>query len=106
VDSGESDRVAAADGSAAEHRGVHAAGENGYPIFAGGPVNPLNVIGERLAIYQDAMKAAGVQTPDDWFAALLMVFAGTRTAPRFAPPSKRACAITSSRLPTLCAPRP
>jgi natural product biosynthesis luciferase-like monooxygenase protein len=52
------------------------AGENGYPIFAGGPVNPLNVLGERLAIYQDAMKAAGVQTPDDWFAALLMVFAG------------------------------
>jgi alkanesulfonate monooxygenase SsuD/methylene tetrahydromethanopterin reductase-like flavin-dependent oxidoreductase (luciferase family) len=52
------------------------AGENGYPIFAGGPVNPLNVIGERLAIYQDALKAAAAQTPDDWFAALLMVFAG------------------------------
>lgn len=52
------------------------AGENGYPIFAGGPVNPLNVLGERLAIYHDALKEAGVQTPEDWFAALLMVFAG------------------------------
>ena len=52
------------------------AGEHGYPIFAGGPVNPLNVLGERLAIYRDALADAGAKTPDDWFAALMMVFAG------------------------------
>jgi natural product biosynthesis luciferase-like monooxygenase protein len=52
------------------------AGDHGYPIFAGGPVNPLNVLGERLAIYRDALAEAGVKTPQDWFAALMMVFTG------------------------------
>lgn len=52
------------------------AGEHGYPIFAGGPVNPLNVLGDRLAIYREALAGAGAKTPEDWFAALMMVFTG------------------------------
>ena len=52
------------------------AGANRYPIFAGGPVNPIPVLAERLKIYDDALKAAGHQRPDDWLAAALMVFVG------------------------------
>jgi natural product biosynthesis luciferase-like monooxygenase protein len=52
------------------------AGAHGYPIFAGGPVNPINVIGERLKLYQQARIEAGHDLPDDWFASLMMVFAG------------------------------
>ncbi len=52
------------------------AGENGYPIFAGGPVNPIPVLGERLQIYRRALDAAGLSEPDDWLAAALMVFVG------------------------------
>jgi alkanesulfonate monooxygenase SsuD/methylene tetrahydromethanopterin reductase-like flavin-dependent oxidoreductase (luciferase family) len=52
------------------------AGENGYPIFAGGPVNPIPVLGERLEIYQRALDGAGKQLPDDWLAAALMVYVG------------------------------
>src|SRR5579863_5613625 len=51
------------------------AGSHGYPIFAGGPVNPINVLGDRLAIYKDAMAAAGAHLPADWLAHLMMVFA-------------------------------
>jgi alkanesulfonate monooxygenase SsuD/methylene tetrahydromethanopterin reductase-like flavin-dependent oxidoreductase (luciferase family) len=52
------------------------AGHNGYPIFAGGPVNPIPVLAERLQIYDRALKDAGRQRPDDWLAAALMVFVG------------------------------
>jgi alkanesulfonate monooxygenase SsuD/methylene tetrahydromethanopterin reductase-like flavin-dependent oxidoreductase (luciferase family) len=52
------------------------AGEHGYPIFAGGPVNPINVIGERLKLYQQARNDAGLGLPDDWFASLMMVYTG------------------------------
>ncbi len=56
------------------------AGENGYPIFAGGPVNPIPVLGDRLAIYRSAVERAGHGLPDDWLAAALMVFAGESRA--------------------------
>jgi alkanesulfonate monooxygenase SsuD/methylene tetrahydromethanopterin reductase-like flavin-dependent oxidoreductase (luciferase family) len=52
------------------------AGANRYPIFAGGPVNPIPVLAERLKIYDDALKGAGHQRPDDWLAAALMMFVG------------------------------
>jgi alkanesulfonate monooxygenase SsuD/methylene tetrahydromethanopterin reductase-like flavin-dependent oxidoreductase (luciferase family) len=52
------------------------AGEHGYRIFAGGPVNPFPVLGDRLKLYDDALKKAGHQRPDDWLAGLLLVFAG------------------------------
>ena len=52
------------------------AGEHGYPIFAGGPVNPIPVLGERLVIYKDALTKAGKQLPKDWLAAALMVQVG------------------------------
>jgi len=52
------------------------AGANRYPIFAGGPVNPIPVLAERLKIYHDALKDAGHERPDDWLAAALMVFVG------------------------------
>jgi len=52
------------------------AGANGYPIFAGGPVNPINIIGERLKLYQEARTEAGLPLPDDWFASLMMVYTG------------------------------
>ena len=52
------------------------AGENGYPIFAGGPVNPIPVLAERLQIYDAALRAAGRERPADWLAAALMVFVG------------------------------
>ena len=39
------------------------AGEHGYPIFAGGPVNPIPVLGERLVIYKDALAKAGKKAP-------------------------------------------
>jgi natural product biosynthesis luciferase-like monooxygenase protein len=52
------------------------AGRNAYPIFAGGPVNPIPVLAERLKIYETALKDAGHSRPDDWLAAALMVFVG------------------------------
>src|SRR4029077_17746159 len=52
------------------------AGEHGYPIFAGGPVNPIPVLGERLEIYKRALDGAGKKLPDDWLAAALMVYVG------------------------------
>jgi natural product biosynthesis luciferase-like monooxygenase protein len=52
------------------------AGRNAYPIFAGGPVNPIPVLAERLKIYERALVDAGHQRPDDWLAAALMVFVG------------------------------
>jgi len=52
------------------------AGRNAYPIFAGGPVNPFPVLGERLAIYERALADSGRTRPDDWFAGLLLTFAG------------------------------
>ncbi len=52
------------------------AGQHGYPIFAGGPVNPIPVLGERLEIYKHAAAEAGRATPEDWLAAALMVFVG------------------------------
>ncbi|HVA78394.1 MAG TPA: LLM class flavin-dependent oxidoreductase, partial [Candidatus Binataceae bacterium] len=52
------------------------AGANGYPIFAGGPVNPFPVLADRLAIYDRALNEAKRARPADWFAGLLMVFAG------------------------------
>ena len=52
------------------------AGANRYPIFAGGPVNPIPVLAERLKIYENALKDAGHERPDDWLAAALMVFVG------------------------------
>ncbi len=52
------------------------AGRNRYPIFAGGPVNPIPVLAERLKIYENALRDAGHERPDDWLAAALMVFVG------------------------------
>jgi alkanesulfonate monooxygenase SsuD/methylene tetrahydromethanopterin reductase-like flavin-dependent oxidoreductase (luciferase family) len=52
------------------------AGANRYPIFAGGPVNPIPVLAERLKIYETALKNAGHELPEDWLAAALMVFVG------------------------------
>ncbi len=52
------------------------AGERGYRIFAGGPVNPFPVLGDRLKIYDDALKKAGRERPDDWLAGLLLTFVG------------------------------
>ena len=52
------------------------AGANRYPIFAGGPVNPIPVLAERLKLYDAALKDAGHECPDDWLAAALMVFVG------------------------------
>lgn len=49
------------------------AGEHGYPIFAGGPVNPIPILGERLTIYRDAVAKSRLPLPDDWLAAALMV---------------------------------
>jgi alkanesulfonate monooxygenase SsuD/methylene tetrahydromethanopterin reductase-like flavin-dependent oxidoreductase (luciferase family) len=39
-------------------------------------VNPIPVLAERLKIYENALKAAGHERPDDWLAAALMVFVG------------------------------
>ena len=50
------------------------AGANGYPIFAGGPVNPINVLPERLAVYHGAREAAGKRLPEDWLAAMFITF--------------------------------
>ena len=52
------------------------AGANRYPIFAGGPVNPIPVLAERLKIYENALSSAGHERPDDWLAAALMAFVG------------------------------
>lgn len=52
------------------------AGAHGYRIFAGGPVNPFPVLGERLAVYEEALRDSGSKRPDDWFAGLLMTFPG------------------------------
>ena len=52
------------------------AGEHSYPIFAGGPVNPIPVLGERLEIYNAALAKSGKKAPDDWLAAALMVHVG------------------------------
>ncbi len=53
------------------------AGANGYPIFAGGPVNPINVLPERLAIYHGARTAARMPLPEDWLAAMFLTFVGS-----------------------------
>jgi len=53
------------------------AGTNGYRIFAGGPVNPFPVLADRLAVYDRALAESGRARPDDWFAGLLITFAGT-----------------------------
>jgi alkanesulfonate monooxygenase SsuD/methylene tetrahydromethanopterin reductase-like flavin-dependent oxidoreductase (luciferase family) len=52
------------------------AGANAYPIFAGGPVNPINVLPERLAVYRGALEAAGKQLPEEWLAAMYLTFVG------------------------------
>ena len=39
-------------------------------------MNPIPVLAERLKIYDDALKGAGHERPDDWLAAALMVFVG------------------------------
>lgn len=52
------------------------AGANAYPIFAGGPVNPINVLPERLVVYRAALEAAGLLQPDDWLAAMFLTFTG------------------------------
>jgi alkanesulfonate monooxygenase SsuD/methylene tetrahydromethanopterin reductase-like flavin-dependent oxidoreductase (luciferase family) len=52
------------------------AGANAYRIFAGGPVNPFPVLGERLAVYEKALAQSGRKRPNDWFAGLLMTFPG------------------------------
>src|SRR5260370_23105806 len=52
------------------------AGANAYPIFAGGPVNPINVLPERLALYRGALEAAGRKVPGDWLAAMFLTFPG------------------------------
>jgi len=52
------------------------AGANAYPIFAGGPVNPINVLPERLALYRGALEAAGRKLPGDWLAAMFLTFPG------------------------------
>lgn len=56
------------------------AGANAYPIFAGGPVNPINVLPERLAVYRGALEAAGKRLPEDWLAAMYLTFAGKNQA--------------------------
>jgi alkanesulfonate monooxygenase SsuD/methylene tetrahydromethanopterin reductase-like flavin-dependent oxidoreductase (luciferase family) len=56
------------------------AGAHGYPIFAGGPVNPINVIGDRLALYKEAMAETGAPLPQDWFASLMLVYLGNNRA--------------------------
>lgn len=56
------------------------AGHHGYPIFAGGPVNPIPVLGERLELYKRALAEAGRIAPPDWLAGLAMVFAGSDKA--------------------------
>ncbi len=52
------------------------AGTHGYRIFAGGPVNPIPILNERLDVYRRALQAAGRSAPDDWLAGLQMVFTG------------------------------
>jgi alkanesulfonate monooxygenase SsuD/methylene tetrahydromethanopterin reductase-like flavin-dependent oxidoreductase (luciferase family) len=52
------------------------AGRNGYRIFAGGPVNPIPILNDRLEVYRRALAAAGRSEPDDWLAGLQMVFVG------------------------------
>ncbi len=52
------------------------AGAHAYPIFAGGPVNPIPVLGDRLEVYERALAGSGRPRPDDWLAGLLMVFVG------------------------------
>ncbi len=52
------------------------AGTNAFPIFAGGPVNPVNVLPERLAVYCEAMAVAGRRLPPDWLAAMFLTFPG------------------------------
>ncbi len=52
------------------------AGEKAYPIFAGGPVNPVPVLADRLQLYRNACAGAGRAIPDDWLAAMFFVFAG------------------------------
>ncbi len=52
------------------------AGRHGYPIFAGGPVNPIPILGERLALYKQALAEAGRVAPPDWLAGLAMVHVG------------------------------
>lgn len=52
------------------------AGRNGYRIFAGGPVNPIPILNDRLEVYRRALTAAGRAEPDDWLAGLQMVFVG------------------------------
>lgn len=52
------------------------AGARGYPIFAGGPVNPIPILGERLESYKSAAAQAGHVLTEEWLAALFMVFAG------------------------------
>src|SRR5260370_23387585 len=49
------------------------AGRHGYPIFAGGPVNPIPVLAERLQVYERALKAGGEQRPDGWLRAAFEV---------------------------------
>ncbi|MDB5108154.1 MAG: hypothetical protein JWM69_1095 [Candidatus Binatus sp.] len=56
------------------------AGANGFPIFAGGPVNPIPVLAERLEIYDRALKDNRRERPHDWLAAALMVFVGSDRA--------------------------
>jgi len=64
-------RLAANSADTFEYAGAH-----GYPIFAGGPVNPIPVLGDRLQVYDRALKGAGHAKPVDWLAAALMVFVG------------------------------
>ncbi|HEY6419438.1 MAG TPA: LLM class flavin-dependent oxidoreductase [Candidatus Binataceae bacterium] len=64
-------RLAANSAETFEFAGAHA-----YRIFAGGPVNPIPVLGERLEIYERALKESGRARPDDWLAGLLMVSVG------------------------------
>jgi alkanesulfonate monooxygenase SsuD/methylene tetrahydromethanopterin reductase-like flavin-dependent oxidoreductase (luciferase family) len=52
------------------------AGAHAYPIFAGGPVNPIPVLGDRLKVYERALAGSGLARPADWLAGLLMVFVG------------------------------
>jgi alkanesulfonate monooxygenase SsuD/methylene tetrahydromethanopterin reductase-like flavin-dependent oxidoreductase (luciferase family) len=61
------------------------AGAHAYPIFAGGPVNPIPVLGDRLQVYERALAGSGRARPADWLAGLLMVFVGRdRTSVRTA----------------------
>jgi alkanesulfonate monooxygenase SsuD/methylene tetrahydromethanopterin reductase-like flavin-dependent oxidoreductase (luciferase family) len=52
------------------------AGTNGYPIFSGGPVNPIPVLADRLVLYKRACSDAGRALPKDWLAAMWFVFVG------------------------------